>query len=79
MMADKSGSPSLKITHEVLAQVVGGPRHAVTMGLNKLRTDGAIAHLRGRIDILDRARLRRNACECYVEPDQPSADSCSLH
>jgi len=79
MMADKSGTPSLKITHEVLAQVVGGPRHAVTLGLNKLRTDGAIAHLRGRIDILDRARLRRNACECYVEPDRPCGDGGGVH
>jgi CRP-like cAMP-binding protein len=79
MMADKSGSPSLKITHEVLAQVVGGPRHAVTLGLNKLRTDGAIAHLRGRIDILDRARLRRNACECYVEVDWSDGAGSDLH
>jgi len=64
MMEDKSGQPSLKITHETLAQVVGGPRHAVTVGLNKLRADGAIAHLRGHIDILDRSRLLSSACEC---------------
>jgi len=64
MMADKSGELSLKITHDTLAQVVGGPRHAVTVGLNKLRTEGAIAHLRGRIDILDRSQLLRHACEC---------------
>lgn len=64
MMADKSGESSLKITHDMLAQVVGGPRHAVTVGLNKLRADGAIAHLRGRIDILDRSQLLSYACEC---------------
>jgi CRP-like cAMP-binding protein len=68
MMADKSEESSLKITHDVLAQVVGGPRHAVTVGLNKLRAEGAIAHLRGRVDILDRARLMGHACECYVRP-----------
>lgn len=68
MMADKSGTSSLKITHDVLAQVVGGPRHAVTVGLNKLRADGAIAHLRGRIDILDRSQLMSEVCECYVPP-----------
>jgi CRP-like cAMP-binding protein len=79
MMADKSGSTSLKITHEVLAQVVGGPRHAVTMGLNKLGTEGAIAHLRGQIDILDRVRLRRNACECYAEPDRSSGAGDDVH
>jgi CRP-like cAMP-binding protein len=64
MMADKSGESSLKLTHDTLAQVVGGPRHAVTVSLNKLSADGAIAHLRGRIDILDRARLLSSACEC---------------
>ncbi|HEY3159118.1 MAG TPA: Crp/Fnr family transcriptional regulator [Vicinamibacterales bacterium] len=64
MMADKSGELSLKITHDTLAQVVGGPRHAVTVGLNKLRAEGVIAHLRGRIDILDRSQLLRHACEC---------------
>jgi CRP-like cAMP-binding protein len=64
MMVDKSGESSLKITHDMLAQVVGGPRHAVTVGLNKLRADGAIAHLRGRIDILDRSQLLSHACEC---------------
>jgi len=68
MMAEKSGESSLKITHDTLAQVVGGPRHAVTVGLNKLRADGAIAHLRGQIDILDRSRLLSNACECVSRP-----------
>jgi CRP-like cAMP-binding protein len=64
MMAEKSGQSSLKITHDTLAQVVGGPRHAVTVGLNKLSSDGAIAQVRGRVDILDAALLLANACEC---------------
>jgi CRP-like cAMP-binding protein len=64
MMADKSDQSSLKITHDTLAQVVGGPRHAVTVSLNKLSADGTIAHLRGRVDILDRAGLLEHACEC---------------
>jgi len=68
MMTEKSGESSLKITHDTLAQVVGGPRHAVTVGLNKLGKDGAIAHLRGQIDILDRSRLLSNACECVSRP-----------
>jgi CRP-like cAMP-binding protein len=73
MMADKSGSSSLNITHDVLAQVVGGPRHAVTVALNKLRTGGAVAHLRGRIEILDRQQLIGFACECYVSPQPINA------
>jgi CRP-like cAMP-binding protein len=63
--ADRAGQLSLRVTHETLAQLVGGPRHAVTVALNELRIKGAIAHLRGRIDIINRSVLVRQACECY--------------
>jgi CRP-like cAMP-binding protein len=66
MMTDKAGALSLPITHDVLAQVVGGPRHAVTVALNELRAKGAIAHLRGRVDVLNRQALVAHACECYL-------------
>ena len=67
MMTDKAGEQSIPITHDVLAQVVGGPRHAVTVGLNELRAKGAIAHLRGRVEILNRSVLIAHACECYTQ------------
>ena len=63
---DKARQPSLPVTHDALSQMVGGPRHAVTVALNELRTKGAIAHLRGRIEILNRAVLMAQACECYA-------------
>jgi CRP-like cAMP-binding protein len=66
MMTDKSGQSSLLVTHEVVAQMVGGPRHAVTVALGQLRREGAIAHFRGRIDVVDRTLLLRRSCECYV-------------
>jgi CRP-like cAMP-binding protein len=66
-MTDKADESSLPITHDVLAQVVGGPRHAVTVALNELRAKRAIAHLRGRVDILNRAVLITHACECYLQ------------
>ncbi len=46
--------------------MVGGPRHAVTVALNELRTKGAVAHLRGRVEILNRDLLIAQACECYA-------------
>jgi hypothetical protein len=46
--------------------MVGGPRHAVTVALNQLRRKGAIAHRRGRIDVLRRLVLVEEACECYT-------------
>jgi len=48
--------------------MVGGPRHAVTVALNELRLRGAIAHLRGRIEVLERSVLIAQACECYTRP-----------
>jgi CRP-like cAMP-binding protein len=68
VIADKAGQLSLPLTHERVAQMVGGPRHAVTVALNELRAKGAITHLRGRIDIIDRAVLIGEACECYEAP-----------
>jgi CRP-like cAMP-binding protein len=65
MTADKAGLQSLSATHETLAQMVGGPRHAVTRALNELRAKGVIAHLRGRVDIIRRSGLVAEACECY--------------
>ncbi len=62
---DKARQRSLPTTHEALAQLVGGPRHAVTVALNELGAKGAIAHLRGRVEILDRTALIAQACECY--------------
>jgi CRP-like cAMP-binding protein len=66
MTTDKAKQQSLPVTHDALAQMVGGPRHAVTVALNELRRRGAIAHLRGRIDILERSVLIAQACECYT-------------
>jgi CRP-like cAMP-binding protein len=65
---DKARQPWLAITHEALAQLVGGPRHAVTVAVNELRAKGAIVHLRGRIDVFDRSALIAQACECYAIP-----------
>jgi CRP-like cAMP-binding protein len=62
---DKAQLRSLPVTHEALAQMVGGPRHAVTIALNQLRKRGAIAYLRGRVDVLKRSALVEEACECY--------------
>lgn len=62
---DKSGQRSLDLTHDFIAQMVGGPRHAVTAALNHLKASGAIDGSRGRIDVLDAEQLARQACDCY--------------
>jgi len=59
----------LPLTHEVIATMLGGPRHAVSIVLHELRDTGAIEYQRGRIRILDAARLGAHACECYSYTD----------
>jgi CRP-like cAMP-binding protein len=66
LITDKAGQRSLRVTHDTLAQMVGGPRHAVIVALNDLRGHGAITYRRGKIDIGKRSVLMTQACECYL-------------
>jgi len=66
-MSDKAQKASLPVTHEVLAQLVGGPRSAVTVALREFSARGAITRVRGRVEILNRSALTRQACECYLQ------------
>ncbi len=66
-MTDKVQEQSLLVTHDVLAQLVGGPRSAVTVALNEFTAKGAITHRRGKVNILNRSVLVAQACECYLQ------------
>jgi CRP-like cAMP-binding protein len=73
VLAAKSGQRSLYLTHDGIAQMVGGPRPAVTAALRVLRERGAITYSRGRIDITSEERLAECACACEeLPPDTPS-------
>ena len=67
-ISDKTRDRSISVTHEVLAQLVGGPRAAVTVALKKFGARGAITHVRGNVQIVSRALLTAEACECYLQP-----------
>jgi hypothetical protein len=45
--------------------MLGGRRQSVTVSAGRLQDDGIIHYSRGRIEVLDRARLEAAACECY--------------
>jgi len=66
LATDKVQQQSLPLTHDALARMVGGPRHAVTVALQQLGRQGAIVHRRGRIDVLRPSALIDEACECYM-------------
>lgn len=53
------------MTQETVARVLGVRRQGITQAALKLRKAGLIGYSRGRIVVLDRARLEAQACERY--------------
>src|SRR5215216_995587 len=62
---DRVNSDHLDLTHETIANSLGVPRTAVTMAAGALQKAGIIRYSRGKISILDGARLEAKSYECY--------------
>ncbi len=65
LCADRSESSTLQLTHEYLADMLGTNRSTVSVAAESLKTKDLIQYTRGKIVILDRPRLEKQACECY--------------
>ncbi len=65
MCQDRTGSDSMALTQELLAEMLGTRRSSVTLAVGQLQEAGLIASRRGEIIIQNRARLMTAACECY--------------
>ena len=65
---DRSSSAELKVTQEMIANLLGVRRESITAAACKLQADGAIQCRRGVIVILDRELLERSAGVCYFAP-----------
>ena len=65
MCQDRVDSPSIGLTHEFLAQMLGSGRPAVTLATGALEQRGAIEQQRGAIKVVNRKELEAAACECY--------------
>jgi CRP-like cAMP-binding protein len=62
---DRVSDDDLPLTQEAIAAMVGSRRAGVTMALGSLQESGVIHLSRGRVRVLDRARLEASACECH--------------
>jgi CRP-like cAMP-binding protein len=62
---DRLPSNELKMTQELIANMLGVRREGVTEAAGKLQNAGLIHYSRGQITVLDRPRLEARACECY--------------
>src|SRR5687768_13561959 len=63
---DRLPANDLVMTQELIANMLGVRREGVTEAAGKLQADGLIEYSRGRITVLDRARLEGRVCECYA-------------
>jgi CRP-like cAMP-binding protein len=65
LTAERAGTTRFELTHELLAQMVGAPRSAVSLAASTLRDKGIIDYRRGVLTIRNTARLHKVACECF--------------
>jgi len=65
MMRDRADADALRITHDLLAEMLGVQRPSVTNAARELERAGLIARGRQQVTILDRQRLVEASCECY--------------
>lgn len=63
---DRLPSNELKMTQELIANMLGVRREGVTEAAGKLQKEGLINYSRGLIHVLDRPGLEKRVCECYA-------------
>jgi len=66
LMLDRLSSSELRMTQELIANMLGVRREGVTEAAGRLQAQGLIEYSRGRIVVLDRPRLESRVCECYA-------------
>jgi CRP-like cAMP-binding protein len=63
--ADRANTDTFKLSHEFLADMLGGRRPTISTTAGILKRKGLIEYTRGEIRILDVPGLTKAACECY--------------
>jgi len=63
---DRLPSNELTMTQELIANMLGVRRQGVTEAAGHLQAAGLIHYSRGKITVLDRAKLEARVCECYA-------------
>lgn len=62
---DRLRTNEIRLTHELLADLIGGRRPTINTIMNELKKSGVVEYRRGSLVILDRKALERLSCECY--------------
>jgi CRP-like cAMP-binding protein len=64
--ADKIEADTIPFTREFLAKMLGVQRGTISSIAAKFEADGLIHTHRGRIELLDKKRLKKRTCSCYA-------------
>ena len=62
---DRLPSNELRMTQELIANMLGVRREGVTEAAGKLHSAGIINYSRGHISVVNRPKLEMRVCECY--------------
>jgi CRP-like cAMP-binding protein len=62
---DRLHTNELRMTQELIANMLGVRREGVTEAAGRMQKAGLIKYQRGRITVLDREGLEPRTCECY--------------
>ena len=62
---DRLATHDIRMTQELVADMLGVRRASVTEVAKKLQDEGVIRYKRGAIEVLNRGLLEAEACECY--------------
>jgi CRP-like cAMP-binding protein len=65
MSLDRLATNELTMTQQLIANMLGVRREGVTQAVGKLQKLGLITYHRGRITVINRAGVEKQACECY--------------
>jgi CRP-like cAMP-binding protein len=62
---DRVGRPRFRLTHDLLAVMVGVRRPSVTLVVQQFERRGLLMYTRGWFEITDRDGMEQQCCECY--------------
>jgi CRP-like cAMP-binding protein len=62
---DRLQADEVAMTQQLISEMLGVRRESVTDHAMALQAEGIIEYVRGRITVLDRAKMEQRSCECY--------------